>query len=49
MSKAIDATAGPGSGLWFKVDEEGYNSTTKKWGTVSTRKIFSLDSILSSN
>jgi hypothetical protein len=29
--------ADPGSGSWFKGDEEDYNSTTKKWGTVSPR------------
>jgi lytic cellulose monooxygenase (C1-hydroxylating) len=49
MSKVTDATTDRGSGSWFKFDEEGYNSTTKEWGTVSTRKIFSLASILSSN
>lgn len=33
MSKVTDATTDPGSGSWLKADEEGYNSTTKKWGT----------------
>lgn len=40
MSKAIDATADPGSASWLKVDEEGCNPTTKKWGTVSPRYDF---------
>ena len=34
MSKVTDAATDPGSGSWFKIDEEGYNPTTKKWGTV---------------
>lgn len=42
MSKVNDATTDPGSGSWFKVDEEGYNPTTKKWGTVSIRMILIL-------
>ncbi|KAN0103308.1 lytic polysaccharide monooxygenase [Hyaloscypha variabilis] len=33
MSKVTDATTDPGSDSWFKVDEEGYNPSTKKWGT----------------
>ncbi len=37
MSKVTDATTDTGSGSWFKVAEEGYNPTTKKWGTVSIR------------
>jgi hypothetical protein len=42
MSKVADSTKDVGSGEWFKVDEEGYNPTTKKWGTVSyTTKILS--------
>ena len=40
MSKAIDATADPGSASWLKADEEGYNPTAKKWGTVSPRYDF---------
>jgi hypothetical protein len=35
MSRVTDATTDVGSGTWFKVDEEGYNTATKKWGTVS--------------
>ena len=34
MSKVTDAATDPGSGSWFKVFEEGYNPTTKNWGTV---------------
>jgi len=33
MSKVSSATTDMGAGSWFKVDEEGYNPTTKKWGT----------------
>lgn len=36
MSKVDDATTADGASLsWFKVDEEGYDSTSKKWGTDS--------------
>ncbi|KAK0711915.1 glycoside hydrolase family 61 protein [Lasiosphaeris hirsuta] len=36
MSKVADAAAADVSGLsWFKVDEEGYDATSKKWGTDS--------------
>ncbi|KAK3357965.1 glycoside hydrolase family 61 protein [Lasiosphaeria hispida] len=36
MSKVADAAAADASGLsWFKVDEEGYDATSKKWGTDS--------------
>lgn len=34
MSKVADATTNLGDGEWFKVDEEGYNPTSKIWGTV---------------
>ncbi|TVY49864.1 putative endo-beta-1,4-glucanase D [Lachnellula occidentalis] len=35
MSKVVNAASdtGSGSGSWFKVAEEGYNPTTKIWGT----------------
>ncbi|RDW70098.1 hypothetical protein BP5796_08495 [Coleophoma crateriformis] len=33
LSKVADATTNQGDGEWFKVDEEGYNVTTKWWGT----------------
>jgi lytic cellulose monooxygenase (C1-hydroxylating) len=42
MSKVTDATSDPGSGSWFKVDQEGYNPTTKKWGTVNTLLYFDI-------
>lgn len=32
MSKVTDSTKDLGSS-WFKVDQEGYNTATKKWGT----------------
>ena len=35
MSKVTNAQTDTGAGSWFKVDEEGYDTTTKKWGTVS--------------
>lgn len=36
MAKVQDAAAADPAGLsWFKVDEEGYDSATKKWGTDS--------------
>ncbi|CAG8977759.1 hypothetical protein HYALB_00010980 [Hymenoscyphus albidus] len=35
MSKVSSAVTDPGSGDWFKISEEGYNPTTKKWGTDS--------------
>lgn len=34
MSKVADATTSDGSGQWFKVAQDGYNPTTKVWGTV---------------
>lgn len=34
MSKVASAASDPGSGSWFEVAEEGYNPTTKIWGTV---------------
>jgi lytic cellulose monooxygenase (C1-hydroxylating) len=34
MSKVAVATSDTGSGSWFKVEEEGYNLTTKQWGTI---------------
>ncbi|GAB1319939.1 hypothetical protein MFIFM68171_10149 [Madurella fahalii] len=33
MSKVDDATTADGSGSWFKVDEFGYDASTKTWGT----------------
>jgi len=33
MSKVSSAASDPGSGSWFKIAEEGYNPSTKKWGT----------------
>jgi cellulase len=33
MSKVDDATKADGSGSWFKVDEFGYDSASKTWGT----------------
>lgn len=41
MSKVSDSTTDVGSGEWFKVGEEGYNPTAKKWGTVSYATDFS--------
>lgn len=35
LSKVADATTSQGDGQWFKVDEEGYNVTTKWWGDVN--------------
>lgn len=36
LAKVEDATTADPAGLsWFKIDEEGYNPTTKKWGTDS--------------
>lgn len=35
MSKVTSAASDPGSANWFKISEEGYNPSTKKWGTVS--------------
>ncbi|TVY29055.1 putative endo-beta-1,4-glucanase D [Lachnellula hyalina] len=35
MSKVANAASDTGSGSWFKVAEEGYNPTTKIWGTDS--------------
>ncbi|EHL03569.1 putative endo-beta-1,4-glucanase D [Glarea lozoyensis 74030] len=35
MSKVASAASDPGSGSWFKISEEGYNPSTKKWGTDS--------------
>ncbi|KAH6715416.1 glycoside hydrolase family 61 protein [Leptodontidium sp. MPI-SDFR-AT-0119] len=35
MSKVANAQTNAGAGSWFKIDEEGYNPTTKKWGTDS--------------
>jgi cellulase len=40
MSKVADAKTDVGAGSWFKVDQEGYNPTTKKWGTVSIKSAF---------
>lgn len=37
MSKVANAQTDTGAGSWFKVDEEGYDTTTKKWGTVSQK------------
>ncbi|KAH6624084.1 glycoside hydrolase [Chaetomium sp. MPI-SDFR-AT-0129] len=33
MSKVDDASSANGSGDWFKVDEFGYDASTKTWGT----------------
>ncbi|AEO55652.1 glycoside hydrolase family 61 protein [Thermothelomyces thermophilus ATCC 42464] len=33
MSKVDDASTADGSGDWFKVDEFGYDASTKTWGT----------------
>ena len=33
MSKVDDATSADGSGPWFKVDQFGYDSASKTWGT----------------
>ncbi len=33
MSKVDDATTADGSGSWFKIDEFGYDSSSKTWGT----------------
>jgi len=39
MAKVSDATKASPSGLsWFKVDEEGYNPSSKVWGTDSLNK-----------
>lgn len=39
MAKVADATTASPSGLsWFKVDEEGYDASTKVWGTDSLNK-----------
>ncbi|KAG9230330.1 putative endo-beta-1,4-glucanase D [Amylocarpus encephaloides] len=35
MSKVSSSKTDVGSGTWFKISEEGYNSATKKWGTDS--------------
>ena len=35
MLKMTDTTTEVGSGSWFKIDGEGHNTATKKWGTVS--------------
>lgn len=35
MSQVSDATTNVGDGKWFKVDQDGYDATTKIWGTVS--------------
>lgn len=37
MSKVADAKTNAGDGKWFKVDEDGYDVSTKIWGTVSCR------------
>ena len=34
MSKVADAKTNVGDGSWFKVDEDGWDPATKKWGTV---------------
>jgi cellulase len=34
MGKIDDASSGTPTS-WFKISEEGYNPSTKKWGTVS--------------
>lgn len=34
LSKVSDAKTNVGDGSWFKVAEDGYNTATKKWGTV---------------
>lgn len=34
MSKVTSAASDLGSANWFKISEEGYNPSTKKWGTV---------------
>jgi cellulase len=41
MLKVSNSTTDVDSGEWFKVDEEGYNPTTKKWRTVSYDTDFS--------
>ena len=33
MSKVDDASSADGSGEWFKVDEFGYDASSKTWGT----------------
>src|SRR4051794_31222418 len=39
MAKVSDATSASPSGLsWFKVSEEGYNPSSKVWGTDSLNK-----------
>ncbi|OBT66747.1 hypothetical protein VE03_04061 [Pseudogymnoascus sp. 23342-1-I1] len=36
MGKVTDAKSADGSGaIWFKVDEEGYDVSTKTWGTMT--------------
>ncbi|RDL35218.1 Endoglucanase II [Venustampulla echinocandica] len=35
MSKVSSSASDPGSGKWFKIAEEGYDTATKKWGTDS--------------
>ncbi len=34
MQQVADATTSDGSGQWFKVAQDGYDPTTKVWGTV---------------
>jgi len=41
MSKVANAASDTGSGSWFKVAEEGYNPTTKIWGTVCAHYVMS--------
>jgi cellulase len=36
LARVSDATTADGSGaIWFKVDQEGYDVPTKKWGTMT--------------
>jgi cellulase len=47
MSKVADAATDVGGGSWFKVSEEGYDSTTKTWAVASNDpKILLVDRVV---